>query len=40
VFSYGNGSTVAAQAFLEALDSEFAKGELVQWAAVFQLSGA
>ncbi len=40
VFSYGNGRTVAAQAFLEALDSEFAKGELVQWAAVFQLSGA
>ena len=40
VFSYGNGSTVAAQAFLETLDSEFTKGELVQWAAVFQLSGA
>jgi len=40
LFSYGNGRSVAAQAFLETLDSEFAKGELVQWAAVFQLSGA
>lgn len=40
VFSYGNGRTVRAQAFLETLDSEFTKGELVQWAAVFQLSGA
>jgi hypothetical protein len=40
VFSYGNGRSVEAQSFLEALDSEFAKGELVQWAAVFQLSGA
>jgi hypothetical protein len=39
VFSYGSGGNVVAQAFLEALDSEFAKGELVQWAAVFQLSG-
>ena len=39
VFSYGSGGTVVAQAFLESLDSEFAKGELVQWAAVFQLSG-
>ena len=39
VFSYGSGRTVVGQAFLEALDSEFAKGELVQWAAVFQLSG-
>jgi len=40
VFSYGSGGSVMAQAFLESLDSEFAKGELVQWAAVFQLSGA
>jgi hypothetical protein len=40
LFSYGNGRSVAARAFLESLDSEFAKGELVQWAAVFQLSGA
>jgi hypothetical protein len=40
LFAYGNGRTVRAQAFLEALDSEFTKGELVQWAAVFQLSGA
>jgi hypothetical protein len=40
LFSYGNGRAVQAQAFLESLDSEFAKGELVQWAAVFQLSGA
>jgi hypothetical protein len=40
VFSYGSGGAVTAQAFLESLDSEFAKGELVQWAAVFQLSGA
>ena len=39
VFSYGYSSTVVGQAFLESLDSEFAKGELVQWAAVFQLSG-
>lgn len=39
VFSYGYGGTVVAQAFLESLDSEFAKGELVQWAAVFKLSG-
>lgn len=40
VFSYGYGSGVSAQAFLESLDSEFTKGELAQWAAVFQLSGA
>ena len=40
LFAYGNGRTVRAQAFLESLDSEFAKGELIQWAAVFQLSGA
>ena len=40
LFAYGNGRTVRAQAFLESLDSEFAKGELTQWAAVFQLSGA
>jgi 23S rRNA G2445 N2-methylase RlmL len=40
VFNYGYGSRVSAQAFLESLDSEFAKGELAQWAAVFQLSGA
>ena len=40
VFSYGYGRSVVAQAFLESLDSEFTKGELVQWAAVFQLSGA
>ena len=39
VFSYGAARTVVGQAFLESLDSEFAKGELVQWAAVFQLSG-
>ena len=40
LFTYGNGRTLRAQAFLESLDSEFAKGELIQWAAVFQLSGA
>jgi hypothetical protein len=39
LFSYGSGSTVVGQAILESLDSDFAKGELVQWAAVFQLSG-
>ena len=39
VFSYGSGGVVTVQAFLESIDSEFAKGELVQWAAVFQLSG-
>ena len=40
LFSYGNGRSVRAQAFLESCDSEFTKGELAQWAAVFQLSGA
>ena len=40
VFDYGSGGRVSAQAFLESLDSDFTKGELAQWAAVFQLSGA
>lgn len=39
VFSYGYGGTVIGQAVLETLDAEFAKGELIQWAAVFQLTG-
>ena len=39
VFSWGSGSIVNGQAFLETLDAEFAKGELIQWAAVFQFSG-
>ena len=38
-FTWGSGATLSGQAFLEALDSEFAKGELIQWAAVFQFSG-
>jgi hypothetical protein len=38
-FSWGSGATLSGQAFLETLDAEFAKGELIQWAAVFQFSG-
>lgn len=38
-FTWGSGATLSGQAFLEALDAEFAKGELIQWAAVFQFSG-
>lgn len=37
-FSWPSG-TLSGQAFLETLDAEFAKGELIQWAAVFQFSG-
>jgi hypothetical protein len=38
-FSWGSGATLSGQAFLETLDFEFAKGELIVWAAVFQFSG-
>ncbi len=38
-FSWPSGGTLSGQAFLETLDAEFAKGELIQWAAVFQFSG-
>lgn len=38
-FSWGSGASLSGQAFLETLDAEFAKGELIQWAAVFQFSG-
>lgn len=38
-FSWGSGATLSGQAFLETLDAEFAKGELIVWAAVFQFSG-
>ena len=38
-FTWGSGATLSGQAFLESLDAEFAKGELIQWAAVFQFSG-
>lgn len=39
LFAWGSGATLSGQAFLETLDAEFAKGELIQWAAVFQFSG-
>jgi hypothetical protein len=39
VFSWGSSASNSGQAFLETLDAEFAKGELIQWAAVFQFSG-
>lgn len=38
-FSWPSGGTLSGQAFLQQLDAEFAKGELIQWAAVFQFSG-
>ena len=38
-FTWGSGASLSGQAFLETLDAEFAKGELIQWAAVFQFSG-
>jgi hypothetical protein len=38
-FTWGSGQTLSGQAFLETLDAEFAKGELIVWAAVFQFSG-
>lgn len=38
-FSWPAGGTLSGQAFLQTLDAEFAKGELIQWAAVFQFSG-
>jgi len=38
-FTWGSGASLSGQAFLEALDAEFAKGELIVWAAVFQFSG-
>ena len=38
-FTWGSGASLIGQAFLETLDSEFAKGELIVWAAVFQFSG-
>jgi hypothetical protein len=39
VFSWNSSASNSGQAFLETLDAEFAKGELIQWAAVFQFSG-
>lgn len=33
------GQSISAQAFLEALDQEQQRGELVQWAATFRFSG-
>ena len=38
-FTWGSGASLSGQAFLETLEAEFAKGELIQWAAVFQFSG-
>ena len=38
-FTWGSGARLSGQAFLETLDAEFVKGELIQWAAVFQFSG-
>ena len=38
-FEWGSDATLSGQAFLETLDAEFVKGELIQWAAVFQFSG-
>jgi hypothetical protein len=39
LFSWGSGASNGGQAFLETIDEEFVKGELIQWAAVFQFSG-
>lgn len=39
VFSWPAGGSLSGQAFLQTLDAEFQKGELIQWAAVFQFSG-
>jgi len=38
-FSWGSGLSLSGEAFLETLDAEFAKGELIVWTAVFQFSG-
>ena len=38
-FTWGSGASISGQAFLETLDAEFSKGELIVWAAVFQFSG-
>jgi hypothetical protein len=38
-FTWGSGNALSGEAFLETLDAEFAKGELIVWAAVFQFSG-
>ena len=38
-FTWGSGASLSGQAFLETLDAEFSKGELIVWAAVFQFSG-
>jgi hypothetical protein len=38
-FTYGSGASINGKAFLETLDAEFSKGELIVWAAVFQFSG-
>lgn len=39
VFSWPAGGSLSGPAFLQTLDAEFQKGELIQWAAVFQFSG-
>lgn len=39
VFSWPAGGSLSGQAYLQTLDAEFQKGELIQWAATFQFSG-
>lgn len=38
-FTWPNGGQLSAAAFLETVDAELSRGELIQWAAKFRFSG-